>query len=367
MTLADRAGAQPAPDPAAAMEAVERLLAARLERLAQEWSVGASEDPVLGGHDLPRLLADLVLGGGKRLRPLLCHWGWVAAGGATRDEDPGIPVRLGAALELLHAFGLVQDDVMDASVTRRGRPAVHVAAAARHRAVGAFDDATRYGESVAVLVGDLAHAEADALVGGLAPAVRHLWWRTSVELVRGQARDLSGAALGGGADPVALAWEVARAKSGAYTVQRPVELGAVAAEAPPEASGVLTAFGRTLGEVFALRDDLLGVFGDPARTGKPVGDDLRSGKPTVLLAWTEQRCADEAAAAVRRLRTHTHDESDVDRVVTAMIGSGVRAEAEERVRRGHAAAVALLASPALDRDGAAGLREVADLVAWRDR
>ncbi len=350
------------------LAAVERLLTERLDRIAGEWHrEDASVDVVLGDHDVPELLASLVQSGGKRIRPLMCHWGWIASGAAVRGEAPGTMHQVGAALELLHAFGLAQDDVMDGSRLRRGLPAVHVRAAEHHRRAGGTDDPDRYGESVAVLVGDLAHAEADALVAELPQAVRRLWWRTSVELVRGQARDLSGAALAGGLDAVERATEVAHAKSGAYTVQRPLLLGATLGDAPPAVIEVLTAYGRHLGEAFALRDDLLGVFGDPEVTGKPASDDLRAAKATVLLALAEQRCTGAAAAAVARMRTHTHDDADVDVVHEAMIESGVRAEAERRVVRAVEDAVACLEPHLIDPVAAEGLSAVATNVAWRNR
>lgn len=361
---------------AEALAAVEELLRMRLERLAGEWRRGpgpeplvdgAGVDPVLGEQGLPGVLAELVLGAGKRFRPLMCHWGWLAAGGAESGADPTVPVRIGAALELLHAFGLAQDDVMDGSVTRRGRPATHVAASECHRAAGGRDDALRYGESVAVLVGDLAHMEADALVAELPPPVRHLWWRTSVELVRGQVLDLSEAAAGGGASAEDRAWAVARAKSGGYTIQRPLELGAVAAGAAAEVLHALGEYGAHLGEAFALRDDLLGVWGDPELTGKPAHDDLRAGKATVLLAWAEQEATGRAADVVARIRNQQHEDGDVEEAAQIMESTGVRQRAEEHVRRSHASALAALEEPALHPAGVAGLRRVADDVCWRTR
>ena len=353
-------------DPAVALAAVEEVLDQRLHALAAQWrrlaEPGVGGDPVLGVQDAPGLLADLVHAGGKRFRPLLCHWGFVAAGGL----DPHEIAPLGAALELLHVFGLAQDDVMDASTTRRGRPAVHVRAAEAHAASGGLDDPDRYGESIAVLVGDLAHVEADALVAALPDAVRAEWWLTCVELVRGQVRDLAGAARGDGPDALARAWEVARAKSGAYTVERPLRLGALAADAAPATLASLSAYGRALGEAFALRDDLLGVFGDPALTGKPAGDDLRESKATVLLALLEERLPAADLGALTRIRSHAHQEDDVRTVTAQLEDLGVRAQAEELITQAHARALSAL-DDAVAPAARAGLAVVADQVAWRDR
>lgn len=362
----------PAPRTAAAgargaetLAAVEDLLAQRLDRLAREWHRGtATADVVLREDDVPELLARLTLGRGKRLRPLLCHWGWVAAGGPGADGS-GAVVRIGAALELLHVFALVQDDVMDRSATRRGSPSLHVVAQERHRAAAGHDDPVRYGDSIAVLAGDLGHAEADALVAGLPDAVRQLWWRTCVELVRGQVRDLSGAATSRSGVSLPRAWEVARAKSGAYTVQRPLELGATVAGASAEAMELLGAYGVALGDAFALRDDLLGVWGRPELTGKPVFDDLRSGKATVLLALADQRLTGTARRSLARVRGQVHDEADVDVLQQAMVDQGVCAEVESLIERRAAEALDALDPRVLTREGVEGLAEVTTQVAWR--
>jgi geranylgeranyl diphosphate synthase type I len=350
------------------LAAVEDLLTERLTGLGLQWRQGArATDLVLGPEDVPELLSSLVMSGGKRLRPQMCWWGWVASGAYDRHADPATVVAVSAALELLHAFGLAQDDVMDESVLRRGRPTVHVVAAGRHRAVGATGDPARYGESIAVLAGDLAHAEANALVAGLPEPVRSLWWRMSIELVRGQARDLSAAANGGraGNEAVARALEVAHAKSGAYTVQRPLELGAAAGGATPEVMRALNRFGHLVGEAFALRDDLLGVWGDPDVTGKPSSDDLAAGKATVLLALAEQRCAGPAQAAVGRMRRHRHDAGDVTIVREAMVDNGVRDDVEQRIATAVEQARAELLDAGLPITAIEGLEAATERIAWR--
>lgn len=355
----------PVPDAEASMVAVEDLLLERLDALSQEWHSGAeAHDAVLGRQDVPELLRSLVVAGGKRFRPLLCHWGWAAVPDPPQESHDAM-VAVGAALELLHAFALAQDDVMDRSRTRRGQPALHVVAAERHRAAAGHDDAERYGESVAVLAGDLGHAEADDLVADLPGDVRRLWRRTCVELVRGQARDLADAARGGDGDALGRALEVARAKSGAYTVQRPVELGATVAGGDAAVLEPLGDYGRHLGEAFALRDDLLGVWGSPEATGKPVGDDLRLGKSTVLLALAEQRLTGVGARSLRRVRRQDHDEADVATLAEAMVTGGVRDEVEDMVARRVDRALVCLDHPALADEGVAGLAEVARRVAWR--
>jgi len=351
--------------------AVEDLLERRLTDLSVQWREGTrGTDTVLGADDVPELLSALVFSGGKRLRPQMCWWGWVASGAHGLRRDPEVVVRVSAALELLHAFGLAQDDVMDGSTLRRGRPALQVVAAQAHRRVGATGDPERYGESIAVLAGDLAHTEAAALISGSDPAIGTLWWRMSVELVRGQARDLAAAAREGegvddGTDATVRALEIAQAKSGAYTVQRPLELGAIAGGADPGDLDTLSELGRLIGEAFALRDDLLGVWGNPQVTGKPASDDLLTGKATYLLALAEQRCGPGARTAIRRIREQRPTTGDLDTVRAAMIDSGVRDQVEQRIADAVTRTHDLLAGSGLPQAAVAGLSEVTDRIAWR--
>jgi geranylgeranyl diphosphate synthase type I len=246
--------------------------------------------------------------GGKRLRPVFCHCGWLAAGGAT--DAPAV-ARIGAALELFHAFALIHDDVMDRSVLRRGGPAMHVRLAELHRDGGDPDAARRFGVNAAILVGDLCLVWSDELLhaAGLAPALlataRPLLDAMRTEVMAGQYLDLGGP---GEDDWLSLAWRTIGLKTAAYTVERPLQLGAALAGGDQALLRACTAYGHPLGEAFQLRDDLLGVFGDPARTGKPALDDLREGKPTVLMALTWQRASTQDRRTLRTL----HGDPDLD-------------------------------------------------------
>jgi geranylgeranyl diphosphate synthase, type I len=194
-----------------------------------------------------------------------------------------------AALELLHGFALIHDDVMDGSTTRRGRPTVHQLLAAQHRAAGRLGDPEAFGASAAILVGDLCAVWADTLLARAdlpAPwllGARRTYDAMRVEAIAGQYLDVLGAA-----EPdrwsVDRAIRVARLKTASYTVVRPLLFGAALAGSHADVVGkAYTAFGTAVGEAFQLCDDLLGVYGDPTVTGKPAGDDLRTGKPTALL------------------------------------------------------------------------------------
>jgi geranylgeranyl diphosphate synthase type I len=215
-------------------------------------------------------LRDLVLAGGKRLRPAFCHWAYVGAGGAATDDAV---VDAGAALELLHTFALVHDDVMDGSDLRRGLPAIHAGAITRHVAREWRGEPRRFGEGTAILVGDLAFVYADMLFGEADPSARRIFDELRVELCVGQYLDLVGTASG--SNDAAQAARIERYKSGKYTVERPLHLGAALAGRLDELAPSLSAVGLPLGAAFQLRDDLLGVFGDVAVTGKPVAPATR--------------------------------------------------------------------------------------------
>lgn len=349
---------------------VDARLADVVHHLVQTWRHDMSTDTeslapmdILLDRDLPEMLRVLTMTGGKRIRPSMCFWGWVAAGRARDGEDH--VVQAGAALELLHIFALIHDDVMDESASRRGRPSVHTLAAQLHLHSAARGSARRFGESIAVLVGDLAHAEADYMVTELPPAMRRIWRLLVIELVQGQSRDITGTAAG--RRDLVHARQVARMKSGAYTVQRPLQLGAAAAEAPDHVAAALTRYGREVGEAFALRDDLLGVWGDPQLTGKPAGDDLLSGKPTVILSLAEERLRGSDRQLLARVGTPELSPADVAHLQNALQASGVVDAVESRISSHVHAAIAELDHPGLSLDGVAGLTQMAYKIAWRDR
>ncbi|MFI6501224.1 polyprenyl synthetase family protein [Nonomuraea typhae] len=251
-------------------------------------------DPELAeGH---RLLKEFVVKGGKRIRPLLCYWGARGAGGT----DDAATVAAGAALELYHAGLLIHDDIMDGSELRRGRPTLHrsLARPTKHPVAEPF------GHCAAVLLGVLAQAWADELLGAADPAVRALFNQMRGEVIAGQYLDVQ-THLGPSVD---RALTVIRFKTAKYTVERPLQIGGALAGAPGALLESYSRFGLPMGEAFQLRDDILGVFGDPGITGKPVTDDLREGKATVLIALA---FAEATGSALHLLRTW-HGNPDLD-------------------------------------------------------
>jgi geranylgeranyl diphosphate synthase type I len=231
-------------------------------------------------------IARLVLAGGKRLRPAFCFWGFIGAGGDPTDE---LVIDAGAALELLHAFALFHDDVMDGSLSRRGEPTTNAKFEANHGANKLAGESRRFGDGVAILVGDLAYVYSDQLMRNASPQAWTVWNELRIELNFGQYLDMLGSAMNERRREKAE--RICRYKSGKYTIERPLHLGALLA-APTrgdELASVLSAYGLPLGDAFQMRDDVLGAFGDTAITGKPVGDDLREGKPTPLMAIATAR------------------------------------------------------------------------------
>lgn len=364
---------EPVTGPAATLDAVADLLAEELgwvgamwENLAPAGDAGPLTD---GPGDLPGWLHDLLRAGGKRLRPQMCHWGFVAGGGRLGTPEHDDAVRAAAALETLHLFALVHDDVMDQSTERRGAAAAHVVAAEGHRASGGHGDPVRFGENIAILLGDLAHSEADRLVHTLPPLLRDFWFELNLELILGQRADLTGAASR--RTDLEHVEAVAALKSGAYTVSRPLQLGALAAGADVEQRDALERYGTHLGRAFAWRDDVLGAWGDPGLTGKPAGDDLREGKATLIWVLGAERLrADprraDAVEALDRVGTPDARDGDVALLQRALEEVGVRDDVEQRIRVETDAALAALDGSTLTAAGVAGLRDLARTISWRN-
>ncbi|MFJ4769849.1 polyprenyl synthetase family protein [Streptomyces uncialis] len=316
--------------------AVGRTLAAVLGERRRE---AAHLDPLFA-RDLAERVARFTLDGGKRLRSQFLWWALRTCGAHPGTVAPAL--RFAAGLELIQTCALVHDDVMDGSPLRRGRPALHTALREQYgtgtgtRRPGGTD----FGSSAAVLAGDLALAWADDTVAdtdlpdAVRARVRAEWRALRTEMVAGQYLDLHGQVTG--ARSRAQALRVARLKSALYTVERPLALGAALAGADERTARSLGAAGRCAGIAFQLRDDLLGVFGDPQATGKPSGEDIREGKLTYLTAVGRARAessGDRAAVAV--LDTALGDPrlsaGDLDRVRATLVMTGAREVVEARI------------------------------------
>jgi geranylgeranyl diphosphate synthase, type I len=316
--------APPAPRPLDVEDLRGRVDAVLDEFLARQADVLAGVGPEC--HELVQAAVDLSRGG-KRMRPAFCYWGWRGAGGA---PDQSI-VTAAAALELFQAAALIHDDLMDDSDTRRGMPAVHRRFAALHRDRGWQGDRERFGLSGAVLAGDMCLVWTDELfsLSGLPwprlAAGRAMFDRMRTELLGGQYLDVLTQN-----EPelppdraVERARHVIRFKSAKYTIEHPLLIGASLAGAEPALLRTYSKYGLALGEAFQLRDDVLGVFGDPGQTGKPAGDDLREGKRTVMIGLALQRASAEEAGAVRaRLGDPELDAAGVDVIRDILVSTG---------------------------------------------
>jgi geranylgeranyl diphosphate synthase type I len=307
-------------------------------------------------------LRDLVTAGGKRLRPAFCHWAFVGAGG---DPTDPVVVDVGAALELLHAFALVHDDVMDGSDTRRGEAAVHKRFADRHRELSARGEARRFGEGAAILVGDFAFVYADMLFATAPPAARPLFDELRIELCVGQFLDLAASATG--ARERSRAELIERYKSGKYTVERPLHLGAALAGRVDDLAGPLTAYGVPIGQAFQLRDDLLGVFGDPEVTGKPVGEDLRERKLTPLVAAAVARDPGLDAELDALGADGPADPERIEAVQERLVATGAVDEVEASIAALVDTALAALVHAPITPEAQDALADLGRFVAWRDR
>jgi geranylgeranyl diphosphate synthase type I len=325
-------------------------------------------DPALGGF--ARTARDLVLGGGKRLRPTFAYWGWRGVADPGESLGPILPAI--AALELMHTFALVHDDVMDESATRRGAPTAHRIFATQHGRDGRLGDPERFGSTSAILLGDLCLVWADQLMARAALstatlfAARARYDRMRVETVAGQYLDVLGET-----QPDQWSLErsllVARYKTASYTVQRPLQFGlslaaATTSDERSEVDDAYARYGEHVGEAFQLRDDLLGVYGDPLVTGKPAGDDLRTGKPTALLMLARRLATPSQLAELNLDRPGRPPTAHLADVISS---TGAPEQVEALIRRRVDEGLAALAEAPIHPDAQAALTHLA--VAATDR
>jgi geranylgeranyl diphosphate synthase type I len=342
-----------------------KQLAARVdvrldEFLAAERDRWASFDNELA-HPIDEIRR-LVLSGGKRLRPAFCHWGYVGAGGGDNDQ---IDIDAGAAFELMHAFALFHDDVMDDAASRRGQPTTHTVAAEQHAENDWAGESRRYGEGVAILVGDLAFVYADQLLEEASIEASRIWNELRVELNIGQYLDI----LGGVSRTrdVVKSERICRYKSGKYTIERPLHLGAVLA-APERADELLphlSNYGLPLGDAFQMRDDVMGAFGDEAVTGKPVGGDLIEGKPTPLLARATRRADDAQRQVLELVGDPDLDGDTIAKIQQVMIDTGGLDELEAHISALTEAAVTSLDAAPITQVAKTELTSLAEFVSQR--
>ena len=369
-------------------QAVDERISQAIAERRDEWA-----DAGPAARELLDAAADL-LGGGKRMRAVLAAIGLAAtAEGARREEilSGRASAGLGAALELYQASALIHDDVIDAALTRRGLPAAHRRFAAAHQGAGWLGDAEAHGRSAAILLGDLLLSAAGSELGAALaqcppatrPAARAAFDAMTEEVALGQYLDVRAESLplpdedtdhiAAGEAMEAAALAVVRRKSARYSVMRPLLIGAILGGLPPqgEAASRLAELGEATGIAFQLRDDELGVFGDPARTGKPAGDDLREGKRTVLLALAWQRCDADGRALLGSVLANAQADADEIAAAAALIeDSGARAAHEERIdehaERARRALEALAtASPGVSTPTVADLASVISLLTDR--
>ena len=326
--------ALPSTDPFARMgDRVDRVVEAFMARADAELM---ALDPL--ASELATPIRALYRAGGKRLRPLLVHCGYTAARPDGLGDDDAAHDALAdvdiaaAAVEMLHTFALVHDDVMDRSHLRRGQPTTQLHFADVHAASSAGGDPDWFGASAAIVAGDLAFVWADELFDELRcpPNVvrraRAVFNELRREVIAGQYLDLR---LAGPCATDQQALSVALLKSARYTVTRPLQLGAILGEADADTIAALTAYGDAIGVAFQLRDDVLGVFGDPGVMGKGACDDVRSGKSSLLLVRALELASPSGRTVLRRCLGQQHvDDDDVHRCRDAVLASGALASIE---------------------------------------
>ncbi len=319
-------------------------------------------------------LRRMTMSGGKRLRAGFCYWSWRGAatltGAGDRDDvAEDLVVEVGAAFEFLQVFALIHDDIMDNSATRRGATTVHVANARRLVDNGWHGEPRRYGEGVAILVGDLGHVYADQLTGRVNPDARRLWDELRIELNLGQYLDMRAAAAGELDHETAR--QVATFKTALYTIVRPLQLGAALHtgifDAAPDLLDQLDRFGRPLGQAFQLRDDALGLTGDEEWLGKPVGDDLREGKPTEIVSYALDVATPTQRVVLDGIGRRDLTPDEVSEIIVVLTDTGALDHNEREISRLLDQAHAARRRLPFDTTSSDALAALADYVAVRDR
>ena len=341
-----------------------RVDAALKAFLAERRSTLVEIDPALAS--VAEALEAFVLGGGKRLRPAFGYWAYRGCGGVDSAEL----IAALSSLELLHAGALIHDDVMDASDTRRGEPAVHRRFATAHRQAGWAGDSAAFGSSAAILLGDLCLVWSDQLfaTSGLPPerlaAARPYFDAMRTEVMAGQYLDVLAQARRD--TTTEQASKVAQFKSAKYTVERPLLVGGALAGATSQQLAAFTQYGIRVGEAFQLRDDILGVYGDPTETGKPSGGDLREGKRTYLVAAAmDAGDATQRATLTTLLGDPDLDESGVRTLQAIIRDTGALSRTEQRIASLTAQALEALEAAELAETAHQALRDLATAAAHR--
>mgnify|MGYP001160941649 FL=1 len=305
-------------------------------------------------------LKELVFSGGKRLRPAFFHWAHVGAGG---NPNSSKAIDIAAAIEMLHAFALAHDDVMDRSEARRGEPSIWQRFANLHKEHHWHGNSLHFGEAAAILVGDLAHVLADKLMSRSSPIVLQLWEELRLEVNIGQYLDvLSGAK---GKFDHRSARKILEYKTGRYSVQRPLQLGAAVAGKYDELRKPLTDFGQPVGVVFQLRDDILGVFGNAEKTGKPTGDDLREGKPTPLIAEAFAHASEQQRSILSKIGSNDLSEKEINDIQEVVEETGAKSVIEQEIEELTDSALEILSTIRLEKNASEALSELAHFVAYR--
>ena len=315
-------------------------------------------------HDaLPLLEAiESLSSGGKRLRALLSYWGWRVAGGDSILEGsaPAPIIRAGAALELFQSAALIHDDIIDRSDTRRGKPSVHKKFETQHIQNSWVGDTFNYGLTGGIIAGDLCLSWSEQMFSSIGEGAlsgteaRNIFDTMRTEVMAGQYLDVLSEVIPAETPENALAraHRVIQYKSAKYSCEHPLVLGgalaltAIAHQDHP-ILGKYRAFGLPLGEGFQLRDDELGVFGEPSATGKPAGDDIREGKRTVLIALTTQNISAEDRRMLEgALGNPELTNQQISKIRELMIDSGTLEHVEELIaQKSEAVDTALHALP----------------------
>jgi geranylgeranyl diphosphate synthase type I len=224
-----------------------------------------------------------ILAGGKRIRPIMMYWGYIAAGGKNEQEI----IKTSISLELIHAFLLIHDDIIDRDDIRHGQKTIHATYRDHYNKFFSGDDGEHFGTAVAIVSGDFVYSLGNQVIFSSA------FSSDVIVKALNKMQEIVGLTCVGEIQDVYMSYgynvseekiiAMYENKTAKYTFDGPLKLGAIMAGADDALCDKLSAFAIPLGIAFQIRDDILGVFGDAKKTGKPVGSDIAEGKMTLMV------------------------------------------------------------------------------------
>lgn len=273
-----------------------------------------------------------ILAGGKRIRPIMMYWGYVAAGGKNRAEI----IKTSVSIELIHAFLLIHDDIVDRDDFRRGKKTLHAKYRDYHKKFLLGDESDHFGMSIALISGDFVYSLGNQIL------FSSKFSSDIVLCALNKMQDIVGLTCVGEMQDIYMEYSknvtnkdiltMYENKTARYTFDGPLKLGAILGGADDIFCEKMSAFAMPIGIAFQVRDDILGIFGDEKKTGKPVGSDISEGKKTLLVNYALKRSStNQKKKLVSLLGKKDLTQNDIANFQDILIKTGAKSEVDTYV------------------------------------